>query len=77
MDICIIYKMASSKKIFEEIIPTLSIKLYKKFGVSLAPFYISKSDFVKRAKSNKPPIADVITGGKYLCGEQIKKLLNG
>lgn len=77
MDICIIYKNAASKKIIEGIISELRVKLNKKFGVSLAPFYISNSEFIKRARSKKPPVADVIKEGRYLCGVQVKELLNG
>lgn len=77
MDICVVYKNAVSKKNIEGIISELRVKLNKKYGVSLAPFYISNSEFIKRAKSKKPPVADVIKDGKHLCGEKLKYLLNG
>jgi predicted nucleotidyltransferase len=77
MDICIVYKNATSKSQIEEVVSALGIKLNKKFGVSLAPFYISKSEFIKRAKSKKSPIADVIKDGKHLCGKKIKELIDG
>lgn len=77
LDICVVFKNASSKKSIEGIISELRLRLNKKFGVSLAPFYISKSEFIRRANSKKSPVTDVINEGQYLCGEHIKDLLNG
>ncbi|MCJ7553004.1 MAG: nucleotidyltransferase domain-containing protein [Ignavibacteriaceae bacterium] len=77
MDLCIVYQNVTSKSRIEEVVSELGIKLNKKFGVSLAPFYISKSEFISRAKSKKSPIVDVINDGKHLCGDKIEELLNG
>jgi len=76
LDICVVCNNLNSKKSIDVKYLDFSFLLHKKYGVSLSPFYISKSDFIKRAKLNKPPIADVIKEGKLLYGKSIKELLN-
>ncbi len=76
-DICVVYKDAISKKLIEEVISGLSLSMKNKYGVTLAPFYISKQEFIKRAKINKSPIPDIIKEGKLLSGKKIKEILNG
>ena len=75
LDVCIFYINSAAKKKIEAGITEYGFSLHKKYGVSIAPFFISEKDFIKRAKSMKPPIADVITEGKLLFGKSIKELL--
>jgi len=77
LDICIVFKNAASKKKVEKIITDLSFFLNKKYGVSLAPFYISEADFAKRAKTKKSPVADIIKEGRQISGKTIKELISG
>ncbi|MFA6980238.1 MAG: nucleotidyltransferase domain-containing protein [Ignavibacteriaceae bacterium] len=76
LDVCIVYKNVNSKKKIESVISELGFLLHKRYGVSLAPFYVSESDFVKKIKTQKPPIVDVLKEGKLLFGKSIKELLN-
>jgi len=76
LDICIVYRSHTAKKKLETELTELGYSLYEKYGVSLAPFFISESDFKKRIKSKKPPIAAVIKEGKLLLGKSVKELLN-
>ena len=76
LDICIVFRNLSAKKKLEKIITNLSFSLYKKHGVSLAPFYITENDFAKRAKTKTTPVTDIIKEGKLLSGKTINELLN-
>ena len=49
LDICIVFRNLSAKKKLEKIITNLSFSLYKKHGVSLAPFYISENDLDRKS----------------------------
>jgi predicted nucleotidyltransferase len=77
LDVCLIYKNGSLKKQIEDVISILNSSLNKKYGVSLAPYYISELDFIQRAKKSKPPVVDIIKEGKLLSGKNIKEILNG
>ncbi len=76
LDICVVFRILSVKRKLEKIITGLSFSLHKKYGVSLAPFYISEIDFARRAKAKKTPVVDIIKEGKLLSGKTIKELLN-
>jgi predicted nucleotidyltransferase len=76
-DICILYNTETNKKKIEERLTQLSTRLKKKFGVSLAPFYITKIEFAKRAKAGKSPVKDIIKEGIHISGLKIKELLHG
>jgi predicted nucleotidyltransferase len=75
MDICIIY--TKNLNIIENAISKLRDVLNDSFGVTLAPFYITKSEFRKRAKAGRSPIASIIKHGKVLSGLSIKRIING
>ena len=75
LDICIVYE--SNRKIIEETISVLRDKLNRQYGVALAPFYITESDFRKKAKLKKPPINSILNEGKVLFGKSINRLIHG
>lgn len=50
--------------------------MYKKYGVSLSPLYISKAEFRRKAKSGKPPVKQILEDGEVISGESIKRLVN-
>lgn len=72
LDLCLVYESFKNLDKLEETVDSLAINLYKKYGVSLSTLYISKSDFRKKAKANKPPVKQIIEEGELLTGEQIK-----
>lgn len=74
-DICIVYKGSKSK--LEESVSSLRDSLGKKYGVTLAPFYISQTEFKHRAKSGKSPIHDILKDGKVICGKSMERLIHG
>ncbi len=73
LDLCIVYD--KEKKLLEKQVNTLQDNLYKEFGVTLAPFYISAKEFTKRSKTNKPPVSDIKKDGIVISGKTIRELL--
>lgn len=75
LDICFVYK--NSKTVVEEIISELRTSLYNKFHISLAPLFLSKSNFRKSASEGKSPVSRIIIEGKVISGKSIRELING
>lgn len=75
LDLCIVYSKSRNK--IESIVDELRIEINEKFGVTLAPFLILKSEFRKRAKSSKSPINEILKEGKVISGMSIRELQNG
>lgn len=76
LDLCIVFSNTKMKNRIQHIITELNFSLFKKYGVSLSPFFISAAEFKKRAGTEKPPIADIVRDGIVISGKAIRKLLN-
>jgi predicted nucleotidyltransferase len=76
-DVCIIYKDSLKKELIEEKVSELSSSLNKKYGIMLAPYYISDSEFIKKAANKRPPVTDIIREGKHISGKKIREIQNG
>ncbi|NWF88541.1 MAG: nucleotidyltransferase domain-containing protein [Ignavibacteriaceae bacterium] len=76
LDLCIIFKSAGEKSKIENTISEINLSLFKRYGVSLSPFFISESEFKKRARNKKPPVPDIMREGIVIYGKTIRKLLN-
>jgi predicted nucleotidyltransferase len=74
-DICIVYK--SGKTSIEKLISSLRDKLYIKYGITLAPFLITKADFLDRIRKKKPPVNRILIDGIHISGKTLKELRDG
>lgn len=74
-DICIIYK--KDKKEIDSIVSSLRDELWKRYSIHFAPFFITESEFKKRASFSKPPVNEIIKDGILITGKSIKELLRG
>lgn len=72
LDLCIVYSKGKTK--IEATIDELRINLNKNFGIILAPFLITKSEFRKRAKANKSPVPSILKEGKIISGLSLSRL---
>ncbi|NWF88669.1 MAG: nucleotidyltransferase domain-containing protein [Ignavibacteriaceae bacterium] len=72
-DLCIVYTKHKTK--IENIVSQLRDKLYDDYKVTLAPFYITESDFRKRAQKNLSPVNNIIKDGVLISGRQIRELI--
>jgi|SRR5690606_4128212 len=75
LDLCIIYNGTDQKKIIENSVFELQSLLHKKYYVNASPFYITKKEFIKRAKNKKPPVNEIINDGILIFGTSIEKML--
>lgn len=76
-DLCIVYQGIANRKKIENVIPKLREILHQKYGVSLAPFLITKKEFYSKAKNKLSPVSNIIKDGKILFGNSINDLING
>ena len=74
LDVCII---TANKNEAENIISGLRIELKEQFGVSFAPYIISKTDFDKKYEKKKSPVKEIAAEGKVLYGKLLKGVKNG
>jgi predicted nucleotidyltransferase len=76
-DICILYKIESSKPELESLVSKLIPVMYKNYGINVSPFYLSVDEFIKRARNKKSPVPDIIKDGIIISGIPIERLLYG
>lgn len=76
-DLCIVYQGITNRKKIENVIPKLREILHQKYGVSLAPFLITKKEFFSKAKNKLSPVNNIVKEGKILFGQSISDLING
>lgn len=72
-DLCIVY--TNNKHKIENTVSELRDKLYDEYKVTLAPFYITETDFKKRAKKNLSPVNNILKDGILLAGKPIRELI--
>lgn len=75
-DLCVVYDDSKLKGKIEQIIITESETLFKKYGILLSTFYITEKEFIKRAKSQRPPVKEILKDGLVISGKSIRDLLN-
>jgi len=76
LDICAVFTNAINKRRMENSMTTLNSLLFKKYGISVSPFYISEKEFRNRAKMKKEPVVDIVKEGKTISGKTIRELVH-
>ncbi|HET54429.1 MAG TPA: nucleotidyltransferase domain-containing protein [Ignavibacteria bacterium] len=76
LDLCLIYEYKKNLGILEEIINSLSTKLYQKYGVSLSPLYLGKNDFIAKARKGKTPVKQIIEEGEIVVGKNLERIID-
>ncbi|MBK6915008.1 MAG: nucleotidyltransferase domain-containing protein [Ignavibacteriales bacterium] len=75
LDICIVYK--SGRRLLEEKVSQLRGDLFSRYGISLAPYYISEKDFRSKAKNRKLPVINILREGRVISGKTITRMIDG
>lgn len=75
LDLCCIVKTESQKNNVREIVNSKALMLFQKFGVRLAPLFLTVDEL--RQKSRTPLVVDIVVHGKRIVGKNPKALLNG
>jgi predicted nucleotidyltransferase len=76
LDLCVVFNNPNSKSKSASLITDLSLSLFRKYGVSLSPFYISEKEFFRRAKIKKSPVNEILKDGFVISGKAIEGLLS-
>lgn len=74
LDVCFVFK--NGRRNIEQLIPDLRTGLKTIYGITLAPFIISLSEFRKRAGTGKSPVNNILKEGKVIYGKQLRNILN-
>lgn len=72
-DLCIVY--SKQLNTIENEVSKVRDQLNEKFFIHLAPIYISKSDFKKRARKNLSPVNNIIKEGIVISGKSIHEFI--
>ncbi|MCH7826558.1 MAG: nucleotidyltransferase domain-containing protein [Bacteroidetes bacterium] len=75
LDICCIIGSAKERSFVSETLNKKSQLLYKKFGVKLAPIFFTKSEFIRKKKTQL--VKSIVNEGILITGKNPKGLLNG
>jgi Sugar-specific transcriptional regulator TrmB./Nucleotidyltransferase domain. len=72
-DLCCIVKTESQKNTIRELLNSDAQKLYKTFGIKIAPLLFTLDEVKKKIKT--PLMQDVVIHGKLVAGKNIKELI--
>lgn len=75
-DICFVFSGFKKKNMLEKKVNICRDELYKNYGISLAPIFISLREFQQRNRQKKSPVVDIVKEGIVLSGKSIHGLLN-
>lgn len=77
IDLCIVLRETKDEKKILKQVHEFSPLLKRQFGANLSVFVISKSEFMKRARMKKPPVAEVTRDGIVISGSSLRELARG
>ena len=77
LDICFLINSIKSKEPLRDIISQKRSYYKIKYGVNLAPFFLTEKEFILRAKHNKPPVPDIVKESILIYGKSWEIILNG
>jgi predicted nucleotidyltransferase len=75
LDLCCIVKTESQKNIIRELLNSDAQKLYRTFGIKVAPLLFTLDEVKKKVKT--PLMQDVVSHGKLVAGKNVKELIRG
>lgn len=75
LDICCIVNSVRERLFVSDTLNKKSQILYKKFGINLAPIFFTKSEFIRKRKSQL--VKSIANEGIIITGKNPKGLLNG
>ncbi|MCL5027418.1 MAG: winged helix-turn-helix transcriptional regulator [Bacteroidetes bacterium] len=77
LDICFLINSIKSKKPLRDLISQKHSYYKIKYGVNLAPFFLTEKEFILRAKHSKPPVPDIVKDSMLIFGKSWEIILNG
>lgn len=76
LDLCLVIDRVANKELVLERVHTISAQIRKKYGANLAPFIITKKEFLYKAKRKQPPVAAILKEGIVITGRSMRELTN-
>jgi hypothetical protein len=75
LDVCCVVSLERQKKDVRECLEQESPKLYRKFGVKLAPIIFTLDEF--RRKVNNRLIQGILTDHQLIVGKDMRRVIHG
>ena len=76
LDLCFLINSIRSKEPLSDLISQKRSYYKRKYGVNLAPFFLTEKEFILRTKHNKPPVPDIVKESLLIYGKPLEKILN-
>lgn len=77
LDLCLVVRTEKDRATAEAAVHSIAPELLSRYGAKLAPFVITRKEFVQKAKRNLPPVRDILKEGIVIGGMSVKGLLSG
>jgi predicted nucleotidyltransferase len=75
LDLCLVVRTEKDRATAEAAVHSIAPQLLSRFGARLAPFVITRKEFLQKAKRNLPPVHDIVKEGVVIAGMSVKGLL--
>ncbi|MBM4160313.1 MAG: winged helix-turn-helix transcriptional regulator [Ignavibacteria bacterium] len=77
LDLCIVLANGTRKLTARKRLESLAPLIRRKYGANLAPFFLSRSEFLQRAKKRHPPVSSIVKEGIVIAGKPLEELTRG
>ncbi|MBX2993049.1 MAG: nucleotidyltransferase domain-containing protein [Bacteroidetes bacterium] len=77
LDVCLVVENNRKSIEAQERLSAIAPQLHRRFGVKLAPFIVTRSEFVRRAGKKLPPVRDILQEGVVIAGASLMEVLGG
>ena len=77
LDVCFIVPSEKQKATVEAAVHSIAPELLSRFGARLAPYILTRRQFVHKARRKLPPVHDIVNEGLVIAGLSLKDLLHG
>lgn len=77
VDLCIVLRNARDREKIRARVHEIAPEVKRQFGANLAVLMMSEADFVRRARRNKPPVANILRDGIVVLGATLRELAHG
>jgi len=75
MDILILLKKKSGKRILNKLLSKMHVEMVKKFGLAIAPYVMTKSEIKQKYSKKLPIIKSILDNNELIYGEPIERVL--
>ena len=77
LDLCLVVRAEKDRAAAEAAVHSIAPQLLSHYGAKLAPYVLTRKEFIRKAKRNLPPVHDIVKEGVVIAGMSVKGLLSG